>query len=69
MKFPIAWHEECLRNQLASLQRERESVERAVAALDRHAQDVEHYARQIDTAKAMKKDGFDREKFQKKGVK
>ena len=66
MKFTIEWHENCLRNQAAYLLRIKGEQDRAkrelMEALARH----QFYATQIEKAKQMKKDGFDRDRFMKR---
>jgi hypothetical protein len=63
MKQSIAWHEECLKNEKLSLQRQIELVERETRTEERYRKDVEKYEAQIARAKKLKKDGFDSEKF------
>jgi hypothetical protein len=72
VKRPIRWHEDCLKNQYAhALRKESEAFRARAEALRKRAEadellnDAHAYARQIAKAKAMKKDGFDREKFAK----
>lgn len=65
MKFPIAWHEDCLRNYRDSLKRDREALERQVAHVARRSEEVSAYEQQIAQAKAAGKDSFDRNKFGK----
>ena len=66
MKFKIEWHEDCLINTKHSAKILREQAERAIEAADNAEKRVAFYEIQIETAKRMKKDGFDSEKFLKK---
>jgi hypothetical protein len=65
VKRPIRWHEDCLKNQYAHAFRAESEALRKRAEADELLNDAHAYARQIAKAKAMKKDGFDREKFAK----
>jgi len=65
MKFPIAWHENCLRNQAASLLRRKGELDRATREFGKAMADHKHYAAQLEKAKKLKKDGFDSYLFMK----
>ena len=66
MKMPLAWHRECLKNMRASLEaiKAREQYERNQR--ERLEADIEWLDRQIRTAVAEKRDGFDRDRFLKR---
>ena len=66
MKFPIAWHENCLRNQAASLLRIKGEQDRTAREFEKALAAHKHYAAQIERAKKLKKDGFDSYLFMKK---
>ena len=64
-KKPIAWHEECLRNQRLYAEECRKEAVRAADKQDEAEIACEVYEKQIAKAKAEGRDGFDREKFGK----
>ena len=66
MKMTIAWHEECLENQRASLARYQADARRAVAEAERCYKSIMEYEAKITAAKAKGMDGFDPERFGKK---
>lgn len=63
MKHPIEWHEECLKNQRKTYEREKDGVRREILRLARAKRDLRHYEAQVQEAKRLKKDGFDSDKF------
>jgi len=66
MKESIEWHEECLKNRKSHIKELFEEIKRAALLADELKQNVEYcnfYQKQIDKAKQMGKDGFDRDKF------
>lgn len=63
MKQPIKWHEECLKNMRASLERKLQEIERHNQDADRLKQEVQFLSEQIQAAILAKKDGFDSEKY------
>lgn len=65
MKFPIAWHEECLKNMAESYERDVAALKRQQSYVEERRLAVTAYRFQIAQAKADKKDGFDREKYLK----
>jgi hypothetical protein len=62
-KQPIAWHEGNLKNFEANVQRHIKEAEKAKRLADLMVEEVEFRKKQIEAAKAKKKDGFDCEKF------
>ena len=66
MKMPMAWHEECLRNQRTHYERELARLKVMQDELERTRVDINIYEYQIAKAKEQGKDGFDREKFNRK---
>lgn len=63
MKKPIAWHEECLKNWLESIERKRGEIERMQYGLEDSERGAKYLALQISSAKRIGKDGFDSERF------
>ena len=63
MKDLMKRHEENLRNQEISLRGTGEELDRLISKYARDKQEYNFYALQIEEAKKLKKDGFDREKF------
>jgi hypothetical protein len=61
--FTIEWHEDCLKNQKLSLEHLRRKAERAIGDVERAKKGTEFYELQIETAKAQKKEKFDRDRF------
>lgn len=66
MKMPIEWHEECLVNHHASLNRIKQEFKRHEENLLRATSEYEFRKLQIEEAKRQGKDGFDSERFLKK---
>ncbi len=65
MKFPISWHEDCLKNQKRTLERAKELLEVRRIEMEKMERNIILYEAQIERAKAENKDGFDSEKFNK----
>ena len=63
MKFPIEWHEKALVNQQAYVARLAAELKDMQVRLDRVTAEAATYERQINTAKAAGKDGFDSERY------
>jgi hypothetical protein len=61
--FPIAWHEECLRNQRIHYANKLAEFERDKRHLERMAAEIANYDSQITRAKRIGKESFDRERF------
>ena len=62
-KMSIEWHEECLKNRKASLERYKKECQIAQAKYFETLKSVEKYERQIERAKKSGKGGFDEERF------
>lgn len=67
-KMNIEWHEQCLKNLLASVEAKREEVIRVQEDFERLKKNYEKYQVQVRTAKMKKMDGFDTERFMKKDL-
>jgi hypothetical protein len=65
MKFPIRWHEDCLKNQRRSNAKKQDELLRLKAEVLKDENETFFYAQQIDAAVAKGKDAFDRDKFMK----
>ena len=65
MKKDIEWHEECLKNSIASEKQNREWVEADLVNVNKLLKHNIFYASQIQKAKKQKKKGFDRDRFLK----
>ena len=67
-KYPIKWHEECLKNQERYLVERKSEAKRQIEALTKDIENLEAdvlcLRLQIQRAKRLKKDGFDPDKFQ-----
>jgi len=59
----IKWHEGCIENMKATIDREMIRVQEAEIALRRSRGQYSFYKEQIETAKQLGKGGFDRERF------
>lgn len=66
MRRSINWHEECLKNQKISLKKKGEQLKQLQDNYARCLLDSLSYEQQILEAKMRGKDGFDKEKFNKK---
>lgn len=66
MKFSIERHEEMLVNNKRYVAEMRELVRRHQERLEQAEVDLAHYIHQIEEAKRLGKDGFDRDRFLKK---
>lgn len=64
-KFPIQWHEDCLRNWKHTLDKERERIERMQRNYEQQLTEWYCYEDQITEAKRRGVDGFDRDRFMK----
>ena len=62
-KMSIEWHEECLKNRKASLERYKKEYQIAQAKYFETLESVKKYERKIERAKKLGKDGFDEERF------
>jgi hypothetical protein len=60
MKFPIAWHKNCLENSKKTLAANTERVQSEIRRLGQDRTEIEFYERQIYRAMKDGKDGFDR---------
>lgn len=69
MKMPIEWHEQCLNNQLQTLETARDNWEREKVLrqdqIDSLARDSSEYKRQIEAAQDEGRTAFDRDRFGK----
>lgn len=70
MRESIAWHEECLKNQMCTIDRYKEEevnllarVENLKASISELEKSTTFYQKQITTAKIRFIDEFDRERF------
>jgi hypothetical protein len=63
VKYPIAWHQKCLANQKASLEREEERLKLHVAAVERQRGEHAVYKFKIERAISEGRDGFDSVRF------
>lgn len=63
--FPIAWHEECLKNFKCSLERKKQQLADLTKDVARMESEAAFSESQIARAKALKKDSFDAERFMK----
>lgn len=68
-KMPIAWHEECLKARLSSLELDRERLNRLQSSIDRSEDAIRVLSEQIEEAKRQNKDGFDADRFMKRSAK
>ena len=66
MKQSIKWHEECLKNMLASLARDDDEVSRLQSYADRLRDDCNVLEIQIAEAKRRGMDGFDADRLLKR---
>ena len=62
-KMSIKWHEDCLKNRKASLERDKKEYQIAQTKYFETLKSVEKYERQIERAKKLGKDEFDEERF------
>lgn len=63
MKKSIAWHKQCLRNRLDSIDRKRVELDRLAYDIEACERDVKFLAFQIEAAEKAGKDGFDQDKY------
>ena len=68
MKFPISWHQDCLKNKKAHYARERENAMAALARCDKGNAECAFYERQITEAQRCKMTDFDRDRLMKSNV-
>lgn len=66
MKFPISWHEECLKNAEYYLRQVRARALKCVADYRRQREEIRQQRAQLEEAKRRGLDGYDRERFMKK---
>lgn len=66
MKFPISWHEECLKNSEDYLRKMRAWTLKYVADYRRQREAVRQRRAQLEEAKRRGLDGYDHERFMKK---
>ena len=66
MKFPIEWHEKCLKNKEDYVNRLRELVHREILDYVSARRRLNFYRRQVEEAKRQGKEGFDSERFLQK---
>lgn len=62
-KMPLAWHERGLANMQASLLRHHDDLVRLQTRCALLKEQIDLYKKQIDTAKAEGRDGFDPDKY------
>ena len=62
-KMSIEWHEKCLKNQKASVEQLLKEMHEIHAKYFKELAECQKYERQIERAKKLGKDGFDRERF------
>lgn len=62
-KMSIEWHEECLKNMRYSVANNLKEMLEAHARYFTSFKELQRYERQIERAKKLGKDGFDRERF------
>lgn len=65
MKFPISWHQECLKNKTAHYARERQNAMEALARCDKGDAECAFYERQIAEAQRRKITDFDLDRLMK----
>jgi len=65
MKFPIEWHENCLKNMKANLDNEQKILKDQQERVNRRIGDILFLENQLECAKADGKDGFDAYKYKK----
>ena len=65
MKFPIAWHKDCLNNLQRSMAEAERTAQRAVQNFERIRAHALDYEAQIAEAEKRNMDGFDPERFLK----
>lgn len=65
MKFPIAWHEECLARRSEFLEKELIGLANKMIEVKAMQNDCDFYGRQIIEARRRKRTEFDRDKFLK----
>ena len=63
MIFPIAWHEECLKNNQETHERDRQGIAAEMDRLDKRLREILIYQQQIKQAKEEGKANFDRDRF------
>ena len=69
MKMSIFWHEECLKNMISNAEKKEEQLKRMSDDLLRTRDEISFLEQQIKEAKKKHKDGFDNERFLRKGKK
>lgn len=65
MKFPISWHQDCLKNKKAHYARERQYAMTALARCDEGDAECAFYEQQIAEAQRRKMVAFDRDRLLK----
>lgn len=63
MKMPLEWHEECLANSEQYLAERKRQIFRLQQEILRLGDNIDHYRKQIEVAKRLKRDSFDAERF------
>lgn len=63
MKMPIRFHTECYQNRKRSLMIEEDQLRSKIDSVERSRNELAFYEKQIRTAKAAGRVGFDREKY------
>lgn len=61
--YSIEWHEQCLKDSKANLEREKQELANLQNRVNRWIDDVTFYEKQIAEAKRQHKESFDRERF------
>lgn len=64
--MPLSWHETVIVNWAASVERKCKELDQCQREFDAMRIRLDFYTRQIERAKRLGKDGFDREKFMQK---
>lgn len=63
MIFPIAWHEECLKDTQETYEQDRQRIAAEMDSLDERQREILIYQQQIKQAKEEGKANFDRDRF------
>ena len=65
MKMSIEWHEDCLANRLAYVDRKKNELNIFQREIERMNKEIDYYKFQISEAILEKRDEFDSERFRK----
>ena len=69
MKMSIQWHEGCIANTSAYLERQRKHIEKLLEIQEKELQSLEFYRKQLEKAKELGLDSFDQDRFLKNRTK